>query len=738
MCYALIPKPDGTGNDKVPVDTAGRAANAHDPKNWMTYQAAQAAADRLGPSFGVAFDLTENDPWFFLDLDKCLDTATNQWKPEAVAIFQAFPGAWVEVSSSGTGLHIMGKCRVADLQTKRNKWGGWLEFYTKSRFIAFGKTGWSKIGGVEGDFDWTDTLRSWVPDRQNLGDLPVGVDPRWTGPVDDEDLIAKMLASTPHGAGAIFSGKATATDLWNANVEVLARCYPAFSGVATDFDHSAADSALLAHLAFWTGRDMPRMDRLFRRSALMREKYRLRDDYRAESIQNAARLCRTVYDRPAPVAKAAPAVAPEVYLTIQEQIEHFKGCVYIRDVHRVMVEGGAMLKSEQFNAYFGGHIFQMQPDGTGPTKKAFEAFTENRAHKFPQALRPCFRPDLAPGLILNDGSVNTYYPPNVAMVPGDASPFTNLLAKLLPVQSDRDILLAYLAAVVQYPGVKFQWAPVLQGCEGNGKTAVFSTVAHAVGRAYTHSPKAEHLSSQFNGYVEGKIFILVEEVHMQGKREMLDVLKPLITNIEIEIEGKGVDKRMIENRSNWGFCTNHRDAVIKSKNDRRYSIFFTAQQAVEDLKRDGMSGSYFPNLYSWLREGQGYAIVAHYLKTYPIPDHLNPATSCHRAPETSSTTEAIKQSLGGAEVEIIEAANDNTRGFREGWVSSWALEELLRRKGFRISRNRQSEILRDLGYAERGRSSRAILEEDGKRPILYRNREGGEFSDYLKAQAYAS
>jgi AAA domain len=51
-------------------------------------------------------------------------------------------------------------------------------------------------------------------------------------------------------------------------------------------DHSAADLALCSHLAFWTQRDPERMDRLFRRSRLMRAKWN-RADYRARTIERA-------------------------------------------------------------------------------------------------------------------------------------------------------------------------------------------------------------------------------------------------------------------------------------------------------------------------------------------------------------------------------------------------------------------------------------------------------------------
>ncbi len=723
---------DGT---KVPTDPQGRSVNPHDPANWMTYEAA-AATGRP-----VAFSLQDANGWFFFDLDQC-DDGLGGWKPEAAALFTAFPGAWGEVSSSGRGLHIMGRCNPLLLADRKRRFDGWKECYTGARFIAFGTTGWSRIGGVEVDYDHTATLLQVVPQKtSSLGSMPEGVDPTYTGPADDTALLAKAMGSG--SAGSAFGMKASFRDLWNADVNVLSRIYP--GAAPGTFDHSAADASLMAHLAFWTGKDMPRMDRLFRQSKLMRDKYETRHDYREETIANSVMLCRKVYDQPAPAARAAGAVgaaggavpAGGMYLTTPEMQVHFKGCVYVRDAHKIMIPDGIMLKPEQFNATYGGHMFQMQEDGMKPTAKAFEAFTENRADRFPRAIRPCFRPDLEPGVILPDGSVNIYAPADVVMTPGDVTPFTDLLVKLLPDGRDRAILINYMAAVVQYPGIKFQWAPVLQGCEGNGKTLVFSTVGYAVGRKFTHSPKPDQLGNQFNSYLEGKMWVLVEEVHMQGKREMLDALKPLITNVEIEVEGKGENKRMIENRANWGFCTNHMDAILKSESDRRYAIFFTAQQHISHLVRDGMGGSYFPQLYDWLRAGGGYAAVAYWLKNWPIDPMLNPAGLCHRAPETSSTKAAISAGTGTIEREVLEATQDNTKGFRDGWISSWALAKMAKERNFRVSLHKLAEIATGMGYVEWGRAPRPILEEDAKRPVLYRIKGvPGTFDDYLRAQGH--
>jgi hypothetical protein len=69
-------------------------------------------------------------------------------------------------------------------------------------------------------------------------------------------------------------------------------------------DHSIADQKLANGLAWVTGRDMAAMDRLFRQSGLMRDKWN-RQAYRESTLQNAADSAQTVYTPGAPVDQDA-------------------------------------------------------------------------------------------------------------------------------------------------------------------------------------------------------------------------------------------------------------------------------------------------------------------------------------------------------------------------------------------------------------------------------------------------
>lgn len=422
---------------------------------------------------------------------------------------------------------------------------------------------------------------------------------------------------------------------------------------------------------------------------------------------------RTPIDVPSSVVRrsGSPIMSPA------EQAKHFAGCVYVREPHKVRTPDGALLKPEQFNASLGGYAFVIADDGK-TTRKAFECFTESQMVVFPQADSGCFRPELPPGQIITESGrqlVNTYVPAMGEQVPGDVTPFLDHVARILPSEADREIALSYLAACVQLVGKKFQWAPVVQGVEGNGKSLLSRCASKVVGERYVHYPNAADITSRFNGWLEGKLLIVIEEMKTAGRQEVADILKPMITNDRIEVQGKGQDQRTADNRANFLIFSNHPDAVLKTASDRRYCVLFTAQQGAGDLIRDGMTDQYFAGLYGWLENG-GYAHVAHYLATRPITVDV-----MGRAPVTSSTAEAIRSSAGVAEQLIQEGIELDEWGFRGDLVCTKAASDHLLRAGKRLGPQRVVEVLASLGYVKHPalEGSAGKIQIDGVRRRLY-------------------
>lgn len=408
------------------------------------------------------------------------------------------------------------------------------------------------------------------------------------------------------------------------------------------------------------------------------------------------------------------AVTDNTLLFPTEQVAWFAGCVYIASIHKILAPGGKMYDQQRFNAMYGGRSFVMDPTNARTVRSAWECFLESQALAFPKVDGCAFRPELPPGSILTlEGYMyaNIYVPIETRQVEGDPEPFLRLVRKILPNERDQHILLTYMASMIRNPGVKFQWWPVLQGTQGNGKTAFIRVLQHCIGKRYSHLPNVAEMAKngiKFNSWIAGRLFLGFEEVYVPGRREFLEEMKPIVTNDSLQVEAKGVDQTMEDNRANGLMCTNHEDGVPVTIDDRRYSIFYTAQQSKADKIRDGMTGDYFPDFYDWCTgkgkyaEGglsYGYAIVNWWLRTqYKLHAEFDPAGACQEAPSTSSTHAAVTNSLGLIEQEILEAIEQDEQGFRGGWVSSAALTKLLTRIGKNIPINKRRAMMQSLGY----------------------------------------
>jgi hypothetical protein len=333
-------------------------------------------------------------------------------------------------------------------------------------------------------------------------------------------------------------------------------------------------------------------------------------------------------------------------------------------------------------------------------------------------------------------SVNTFTPVNIETAEGNVQPFLDHLNLLLPNPADQEILLSYMAAVVQYQGVKFRWCVLLQGVEGNGKTLFCDVLRYAVSDRYTHIAQGADIDNKFNFWLKGSILVIVNDIVVarNRKEDVMNTLRPMLTDGRIGVQKKGKDQSSADIVCNFFMTANPKDAVIKSATDRRYCIFFTNQQTKRDVARDRMTGAYFPNLYNWLKKEGGFQFVTNYLKNYKISDHLNPATFCAEAPITSSTREAIRESLGGIEQEILEFVQQDAPGFKDGWINGNCVNNLLKemRFGQRVPHNKRKELLERIGYVwhpalKDGRASVGVY-PDNQRSKLFIHEE----SPYIK------
>ena len=245
---------------KVPYTAGGTRADVTNPNTWATFDTVLDAY-RRGGFDGIGFVLTEEAGIVCVDLDHARNG--EGWTPEAQEIMRLL-NTYAEVSPSGEGLHLWALGRLPEGRRRRKG----VEMYNSRRFITI--TG-NHLAGTPTDlqertaelanlhrriFGETTTLK--VGDRVELSDA---------------ELLERAMNAKD---GAKFRA------LWNGETSG----YPS---------QSEADLALCRLLAFWTGGDPERIERLFSLSALgQRDKWRTRQEYRKLTVQTALQsLCET-------------------------------------------------------------------------------------------------------------------------------------------------------------------------------------------------------------------------------------------------------------------------------------------------------------------------------------------------------------------------------------------------------------------------------------------------------------
>jgi hypothetical protein len=134
-----------------------------------------------------------------------------------------------------------------------------------------------------------------------------------------------------------------------------------------------------------------------------------------------------------------------------------------------------------------------------------------------------------------------------------------------------------------------------------------------------------------------------------------------------------------------------------------------------------MDRDYYNTLYNWLRYSDGFAIVTDFLHSYTCDPRFDPSEQggVMRAPKTTSTQEAVTLSVGVIEQEILEQVEQGRPGFCSPWLSSMALDILLKEIRRNLPNVKRPEMLKTLGYVPHpglagGRVNSATATDSGK------------------------
>lgn len=230
------------------------------------------------------------------------------------------------------------------------------------------------------------------------------------------------------------------------------------------------------------------------------------------------------------------------------------------------------------------------------------------------------------------------------------------IAHLLPDEGEQQLVINYLAHNVQFPGRKIQWAIILQGVQGDGKSFFAELMAKLLGSSNCKTINVESLDEKFTAWAEGSCMVFIEELKLDNYRkyETLNKLKPYITNPTVSVRKMRTDPYEAVNTTNYFALTNFKDALPIDENDRRYCVLFSQWQSAEALNAwKATNHNYYPKLYEAMRENAGELLD--WLMSHQIPKEFLEMTV---APRTSAKNTMVDMAKSGDYMLVEDALSE--------------------------------------------------------------------------------
>lgn len=149
------------------------------------------------------------------------------------------------------------------------------------------------------------------------------------------------------------------------------------------------------------------------------------------------------------------------------------------------------------------------------------------------------------------------------------------------------ILIDWIAFNVQNPGYKILWSPVIQSIQGVGKSFFVSLLQLLLHYKNVGVVSPKSVISTFNPWATGVCVNILEEIRIKGQNryEIINALKPMITDKYIEIHSKGINPFNVPNVTNYICFTNFKDAIPVSSDDRRWWFISCEIDSLDDVSR---------------------------------------------------------------------------------------------------------------------------------------------------------
>jgi hypothetical protein len=383
---------------------------------------------------------------------------------------------------------------------------------------------------------------------------------------------------------------------------------------------------------------------------------------------------------------------------------------------------GEKIKTQAFNSAYGRHLMptkaqlQARAIATGvPTTPRDEStpMVKPSEYALNKLLVPTFQDYAYNPALPNDKMfvvhgtklLNTYNPtypsPDWTRAKEAGELLQKHLSNLIAEPEYRRMLLDFMAYQVQAPGRKVRYAVLIQSVEGAGKTFLAEVMKAVLGAEHVKMIDGASIKSGWNEWSFGSQLVVLEEVKVSGtsKYEIMNSLKPLITNDDISINERFRNTRQVANISNYMIFSNHHDALALTPGDRRYFVIKSPLQSKAQVL--ALGDDYFPPLYAMLRDHPG--AMRAYLLDWEISADFRPDG---HAPRTKYVTDMVNDSASDLTTTVRRLLLEGDFPMIQyDIVSTSAIKDVLHQvEGMnRVTAAQIAQVLREEGLHQVGR-----------------------------------
>ena len=720
----------GTKWNKMPFQPDGKAAKSTDPSTWSTFDQALSRYI-LGHDFdGIGFCFDGSDQVHGIDIDDCI--IDGQMNDEAKELLARVDG-YAEISPSGTGLKLFTRTNLSATMVKKG-----IEIYTDGRYFTVtghALNGHDRLPAAAQDLGWFVS--------KHFGQVPAapaegGALALYKAPLADWDLERvqdQLLPFIDPDCGyaewvqvgqALYhqgNGGNEWLELWDSwsrpgatyKEDVCADKWKSFSAQRSKGHGPVTLASLIKQVGqVKKKQSMAKVQEYRQAISLCEDPEELitsvcqliaadteMDKINRNMLATAMRKQLKSLQYDLPLSDVKRLLKPKTNDAIPDWLEDW---VYVTHEDKFFnVVTKRKVTQTSFNA-----MFNREVGGFDTENKA--AVIALDLYKIPTPDKIIYLPN-APEMFDLNGvpCVNGYDPNSPPDIPADYTQAD--LAAIETVKKHMQLILTepeavatmlgWMAHNAQNPGKKIRWAPLIKGIEGDGKTVLGKMMSAVMGMVNVGVVSPAALNSQYSGWADGRCINVLEEIRMVGhnRHDVLNALKPYITNDIITVLPKQVNEYVAPNTCNYIAFTNHQDALPLEETDRRWWVQFTP--FVDQAQLAAATGpDYFRKLHTAI-EQHGPALRK-WLLEMDIPDHFD---ADGQAPKSAAKAAMVSLNISDEELMIREVIEKGCPGVHKEVISTQHLAAALSMmENIEVPKtSAMARLLGKLGYSKMSR-----------------------------------